>query len=151
MFKIGPSNIWQFLLADQTKDLSANEVKGCLVDFQILSQLLYWAFQKMRNQGILTMVMTIIIVVASTYLAESFAFKNSLNSPSNSLIQPLLSSFHRQAKCFAQGHPANNQQGKDVNMLGSERPSYFLPSTVLDIGGEYERGANTIFALELRV
>lgn len=81
MLKIGVSNIWWFLMADQRTDLPENEVKECLVDFQ-MSQLLYWAaFQKTRDESIL-----IATVVATTYWVESFAFVSSFYSFYNSMI-----------------------------------------------------------------
>lgn len=41
MLKIGLSSIWVVPDVDQKTDLPANEVIECLLDFQILCQLLY--------------------------------------------------------------------------------------------------------------
>lgn len=47
MLKLGLSSIWVVPDIDQKTDLPTHEVKECLVDFQILFQVLYWAaFQK---------------------------------------------------------------------------------------------------------
>lgn len=132
------------LTADQRTDLPANEVNECLVDFQILPQLLHQAaFQKTKNQGILIMMMIIIIivivVVATAYLAESFAFINSLYSFHN----PCIGS-------YAVFSRSPSQYIAELGFeLGSECPSYFVASTVLGISGEYGRSTNTFLALEL--